>query len=145
MAENFAQATQSSVIGSDNDGISLEMNQQKKENSGAMEECPPSNLKVPGSITSEFKVQPPALRYLDQTPIGKQDQKKHCELSPTDEREELAHLIKASVQEAFAEAIPTIVEKVKSEVMESMKTLLNKEIEDLKTNEHHARSLPWSW
>ena len=135
MADNVEQATQSSVIGSDNDDISLKMNQQNKKNSGAVEECPPSSPKVPGSNTSEFKVQPPTLRYLDQTPIGKQDPKrKHCELSPTDEREELAHLIKASVQEAFAEAIPTIVEKVKSEVMESMKTLLNKEIEDLKTN-----------
>ena len=141
MAENVQQTTQSNLIGSDED-ISLEVNQQNKKDNGALEECPPRNPKVPGSTlpsesanTSEFKVQPPTLRYMDQTPIAKQDPKrKHYELSPTDEREELADLIKASVNEAFAVAIPTIVERVKNEVMESMKTLLNKEIEDLKTN-----------
>ena len=87
------------------------------------------------SLNSDTNLQPPALRYMDQTPIGKQDPKrKHCELSPTEEQIELVNLIKATVKEAIAESIPNIVDQVKTEVMSSMKTLLKKEMEDLKTS-----------
>ena len=56
------------------------------------------------ATTSELNLKPPALRYMDQTLISKQDPKrKHCELSPAEEREELVDLIKESVKEARAE------------------------------------------
>ena len=84
------------------------------------------------SLNSDTNLQPPALRNMDQTPIEKQDPKrKHCELSPTEEEGELVNLIKATVKEAIAESIPTIVDQVKTEVMSSMKTLLKKEMEEL--------------
>ena len=91
------------------------------------------------SSSSDTNRQPPALRYMDQTPIGKQDSKrKHCELSPIEDQGELVNIIKATVKEtvkeAIAEAIPTIVDQVKTEVMNSMTTLLKKEMEDLKTS-----------
>ena len=47
------------------------------------------------SLNIDTNLQPPALRFMDQTPIVKPNPKrKHCELSPTDEQGELS-LIKS--------------------------------------------------
>ena len=67
------------------------------------------------SLKSDTNLQPAALRYMDQTPIGKQDPKrKHSELSPTEEQGELVNLEKATVKEAIAESVPTLVDQVKT-------------------------------
>ena len=79
---------------------------------GAVVACALNNRKVPGSIpssepeqqsmsassNSDSNQQLPSLRYLDQTPIGKQDSKrKHCELSPIQEQGELMNLMKRDI------------------------------------------------
>ena len=119
-----------------------EQNVTNKKDNGLVEECAATNREVPGSTPGEagqFTTEPPKLRYQGEetpTPLKKQGGKRPAvELSPIlegDFTESIKKTVDDAIKEAMKNAIPGMIESIRSELREFIKATVDQSIKELK-------------
>ena len=75
----------------------------------------------------------PHLRYHDQTPLAKADNKRLCSpLSPEDNESDLSKTVQEAIQAAVASSMPDIVKTIQNQLTTKIKAAVDESLKSLR-------------
>lgn len=103
---------------------------------------PTTDRNEPTLMNSPAKLSenPPTLRYLDQTPLSRPENKRLCsELSPVTEMDvDIAEKIQVTIQESIQKSLPSIIETLERKLQESIMKSIETALVAIKKDVHEA-------